>query len=231
MGKNNEALLRLAAMDESRAVAAVDRPTPAACTEITKKIEWVQAFINRHSIGVKSKYAKEGLCFFELDHCAFNPEHEKAAIIVAENGLGYKCFHDSCKSNHWKNFRRLFEKSGVLDDFTDDLDSPTLGGKKGRKSAADQLLEYIDGSCLSLFRDEHGIGYGALIIGVRQEIHSLNSKSFRLWLHHVYYQKTGKALAADALKMCQQTLMSKAAFDSPVRYLSLRIAKGPDGAF
>lgn len=45
---------------------------------------------------------------YTLDHCAFNPEHEKAAIFHFDAGnFGYKCFHDSCSKKTWASFTKL----------------------------------------------------------------------------------------------------------------------------
>lgn len=54
----------------------------------------------------------DGYDRYKLAHCPFNPEHGKgeAAILQLSNGaLVFKCFHNSCAGNHWKEFRTLVD--------------------------------------------------------------------------------------------------------------------------
>ena len=120
----------------------------------------------------------------------------------------------------------------------DPADLPELMGeaqpeepKQKRKSAADELLELVNASGLILFKDEYGAAFAAIPVDGRQEVHSLRSKAFRLWLNRLFYQAKDRALQSDAMRMVRDTLEAEAVFDGPTKVLALRVASGPDGAF
>lgn len=118
----------------------------------------------------------------------------------------------------------------------DPADLPELPGqaddeKPKRKSAADELLELVNASGVILFKDEYGAAFAAVPVDERQEVHSLRSKAFRLWLNRVFYQAKDRALQSDAMRMVRDTLEAQAVFDGPTKTLALRVASGPDGAF
>ena len=110
-----------------RALAAMLKPSgeskPSGSGNLHEKIAWARAFIDRNNIAIEAEYAKDDKFYFELEACPFNQEHKKAAICVAQNGLGYHCFHDSCRNKKWEEFRALYEKpnrSTPVEDFTPD---------------------------------------------------------------------------------------------------------------
>jgi RecA-family ATPase len=79
-------------------------------TEITP--EQLKAFLDFYEIEIKDEAVEaDGRYKFVLDHCFFNEEHaaKDAAVFTGSNGLGYKCFHNSCQDNHWKEFRNEVE--------------------------------------------------------------------------------------------------------------------------
>ena len=77
-----------------------------------ESIEYVRDFLEEHGVDFKEA-DKNGVFYFYLtDGCVFNDEHKgkDACIIINEQGMRiYKCFHDSCEGNHWKDFVRIFE--------------------------------------------------------------------------------------------------------------------------
>lgn len=79
-------------------------------TEITP--DQLRAFLEFYELEIKEEAIdSEGKYKFVLDHCYFNPEHtnKDAAVFTSESGLGYKCFHNSCQDNHWRQFRDELE--------------------------------------------------------------------------------------------------------------------------
>lgn len=76
-----------------------------------RKIFDVEKFLNVHGVGYKKRDVKGGYKYV-LDECVFNPEHKSpdSAVFVYDDGrLGFKCFHNSCSSYHWKEFRERLE--------------------------------------------------------------------------------------------------------------------------
>ncbi len=76
-----------------------------------RKIFDVEKFLNVHGVGYKKRDVKGG-CKYVLNECVFNPEHKSpdSAVFVYDDGrLGFKCFHNSCSSYHWKEFRERLE--------------------------------------------------------------------------------------------------------------------------
>lgn len=46
---------------------------------------------------------------YTLAHCAFNAQHSKPIILQFDNGgYDYRCLHDSCSSNRWREFTKLY---------------------------------------------------------------------------------------------------------------------------
>lgn len=69
-------------------------------------------FLNKHNIRVKNTLNDKNGIKYILEECPFNPEHNKdnPAIFLLNNGaIGFKCFHNSCSNNGWKEFRRYYE--------------------------------------------------------------------------------------------------------------------------
>ncbi|MBO7276826.1 MAG: AAA family ATPase [Bacteroidales bacterium] len=76
-----------------------------------RKIFDVEKFLNVHGVGYKKRDVKGGYKYV-LNECVFNPEHKSpdSAVFVYDDGrLGFKCFHNSCSSYHWKEFRERLE--------------------------------------------------------------------------------------------------------------------------
>ena len=71
----------------------------------------VEKFLLQHGVTYKKRDVKGGYKYV-LDECVFNPEHKSpdSAVFVYDDGrLGFKCFHNSCSSYHWKEFRERLE--------------------------------------------------------------------------------------------------------------------------
>jgi hypothetical protein len=97
--------------------------------------------------------------------------------------------------------------------------------KRDRKSAAATLVNLADESGAELWHDRDGDGYITFTVGNHRENHPVNSKSTRLWLSRLYYEKTGKVPAADATREALAILEGRARFDGDERSVSIRIAE------
>lgn len=72
----------------------------------------VEDWLRRHSVPVKSTESYQGGTKFVLECCPFNPEHKgkDAAVFRKPSGsLGFRCLHNSCSGNGWREFRQHFE--------------------------------------------------------------------------------------------------------------------------
>lgn len=69
-------------------------------------------FIKKHDIQVTQRTSWNGGTKWILDECPFDSSHKgkDASIIQTLDGkLCFNCFHSSCASNHWREFRQLYE--------------------------------------------------------------------------------------------------------------------------
>jgi hypothetical protein len=100
----------------ARAATPDTRPATVADTSTAGSFN-LEDFFGRHSIAYTTDL-HDGRERFKLARCPFNPEHVngEAAVFRPPSGpLGFKCQHDSCSDNHWKQVREL-------------LDGPQQGG-------------------------------------------------------------------------------------------------------
>jgi hypothetical protein len=71
----------------------------------------LEDFLAQHGISYTTDH-HEGRERFKLASCPFNSEHVngEAAVLRKPSGeLGFKCQHDSCASNHWRDVRALLD--------------------------------------------------------------------------------------------------------------------------
>ncbi|MEE1323668.1 MAG: DnaB-like helicase C-terminal domain-containing protein [Bacteroidales bacterium] len=71
----------------------------------------VKEFLKSHNIAFKERSLAGGVKYL-LEECPFNNEHKSpdSAVFQFDDGnLGFKCFHNSCSSYHWHDFREKFE--------------------------------------------------------------------------------------------------------------------------
>lgn len=72
----------------------------------------LEDFIKKHNIGVKQVVSDKNGIKYVLESCPFNEEHSKdsPALFQLNNGaIAFKCFHNSCSNNGWREFRKLYE--------------------------------------------------------------------------------------------------------------------------
>lgn len=77
----------------------------------TEKFD-LDAFLQKHNIGIKKIETVAGGKKYVLEHCVFNEQHraKDAVIFQKDNGaLAYVCLHASCSHYTWKDVRLKFE--------------------------------------------------------------------------------------------------------------------------
>lgn len=79
----------------------------------------LEQWISDHGLDVREKTSWSGGTKWILNHCPFNPEHDKkdAAIIQTTGGkIGFRCFHNSCADKGWRELRLLYEPDAYQSD-------------------------------------------------------------------------------------------------------------------
>ncbi len=79
----------------------------------------LEQWISDHGLDVRERTSWSGGTKWILNHCPFNPEHDKkdAAIIQTNNGkIGFRCFHNSCADKGWRELRLLYEPDAYQHD-------------------------------------------------------------------------------------------------------------------
>ena len=105
------------ALERAAQLFKTDEPVPTT-TPIAGQFD-VKAYLDKYGIPFKIKTNGDGTIYI-LEHCLFDSSHTggDASIIQRGNGaLGYKCFHDSCKSYQWKDARRKISGDDKLTQF------------------------------------------------------------------------------------------------------------------
>lgn len=80
--------------------------------------ETLREFIKEHNIQIRREDTKGGVTKLYLDHCVFDETHTGncAAIVIRPEGIGYNCFHDSCKNRKIGDFIKKYDPDFYKDD-------------------------------------------------------------------------------------------------------------------
>jgi hypothetical protein len=76
-----------------------------------------------------------------------------------------------------------------------------------------------------LFHTATDTAFADLLINGQRQTWPIRSKRFRAWLRRCYYQETGEALSAKAVRSALDLLEARAQFDSPERTIHVRVAE------
>ncbi len=79
--------------------------------------------------------------------------------------------------------------------------------------------------CEELFHTANGLAFADFVTDGHRETWPIRSKRFRTWLRRCYYQATGSAVGAAAIRSMLDLLEAGAQFDAPERAVSMRIAE------
>lgn len=105
--------IEITAIDKLKEVAAIytEMLPPAPATKQSYSGSYtafdVYKLLNENGINYREVSGK-GYTKLILEECVFNPDHKApdAMVTISDNGaLGYKCLHNSCSGNHWREFR------------------------------------------------------------------------------------------------------------------------------
>jgi hypothetical protein len=76
----------------------------------------IQGWMKEHNLTISKSKTWNGGMLYVLDECPFDSNHKSpdACIIQGKSGaLGFKCLHNSCRTNDWQALRRLKEPDRV----------------------------------------------------------------------------------------------------------------------
>jgi hypothetical protein len=76
-----------------------------------------------------------------------------------------------------------------------------------------------------LFHTATDTAFADLLINGQRQTWPIRSKRFRAWLRRCYYQQTGEALSAKAVRSALDLLEARAQFDAPERMIHVRVAE------
>jgi len=76
-----------------------------------EKIAFLEAFVAKHGIKVRSSGTYKDGVRYVLEECAWDSSHKApdACIYAYQNGYAATCSHNSCAGKGWKDFRAVFE--------------------------------------------------------------------------------------------------------------------------
>jgi hypothetical protein len=97
--------------------------------------------------------------------------------------------------------------------------------KKGSKSQATMIADLAREQSGLLFNDEFGVAYACFNVGGHREVHKIKSKSFRLWLHRIYYTRLKTVPGRDAIGAALTLLEAVARYDGPKHEVYVRRAR------
>lgn len=87
-----------------------DASVPVAL-DTSDGIGWMRNWLQAHNVPTTGEehINDAGITFFPVE-CPNNSNHKNAAIMVMPNDtISYKCFHDSCSEFKWRDFRLTYE--------------------------------------------------------------------------------------------------------------------------
>lgn len=101
-----------------RSQALGDRPSWLPTTPTANGISGggafdLNGFLKKLGIPFQPRTRDDGTESFQLEHCPFNPDHNRGEAGIsrhADGRLGFHCFHNSCAEHNWHSLRRLVEQ-------------------------------------------------------------------------------------------------------------------------
>src|SRR5438876_7077579 len=79
--------------------------------------------------------------------------------------------------------------------------------------------------CEEVFHTATGVAFADFMAEGHRETSPIRSRRFRTWLRRCYYQATGAAPSAAAIRSALDLLEARAQFDAPERVVSTRVAE------
>jgi hypothetical protein len=119
---------------------------PAAAPQPASKRRFnIDDFVARH-LDARAPVEYAGGRKWILNSCPFGAGHQGDAAVYerADGTLGFKCFHNSCAGNHWKQLRALFEPAGSKDKERPPRPEPGPEVPDGPVPEGDELVKHIE---------------------------------------------------------------------------------------
>ena len=87
---------------------SVDNPSQ---DDVVRSVKWVDRFLERNDAKVQSHEPYQGGNKWLLEQCPFCENTDRCAVVtVSSQGvMGFRCQHNSCKDQHWREFRAYFD--------------------------------------------------------------------------------------------------------------------------
>ena len=143
---NNEKLLAFA----NKRNNLEQKATVINASDNEQSDQWLKDWLAKYNIPMTKpeKVDQNGTKYLYVP-CPNDDSHKDAAIIVNPDGaLGFKCFHDSCSTMTWKNYRLMFEP----DAYSKPSESDDSIEKERKQSQSDLLVQFLND--IELFHDE-----------------------------------------------------------------------------
>jgi len=137
----------------------------------------MEEFLEWYDIAHKVKFREKNGWKWQIVPCPFNEQHnlgEVAVFVNDDGGYGFKCFHDSCKDNHWQEFKghlesisgkKFFWTTNVAQVAAPDAKPTTKINVKRSSSITPEVINWlwpnrIPFGKLTLFVGHPGVGKG-----------------------------------------------------------------------
>jgi hypothetical protein len=78
---------------------------------------------------------------------------------------------------------------------------------------------------VELFHTANGTAFADLMVDGHRETWPVRGTRFRSWLRRRYYEATGEAPSAGAIRLALDSLEARAQFDAPLRTIHIRVAE------
>ena len=117
-------LVRNIAAERQRAVPMSDNPRSRSSAAFD-----LDQFLADHGVQIIQKIPISSGVKYQLAECPFDPSHKHgdAAVFAYSNGsFGFHCFHNSCASYHWHEFREKVDPAAYAN-------SPVHGASRGSR--------------------------------------------------------------------------------------------------
>ncbi|WP_423243228.1 hypothetical protein [Clostridium autoethanogenum] len=181
----------------------------------------IKSWMQKYKIKVFKEKDLGNATIYVLERCPWREEHKdhSAYIIQYDNGaIAAGCHHDHCSEENWHTLKDKLEPGWIKNK------------RKDKKSAGDNKISQADilisiASQAEFFSNDSDETYASIKVDKHVEVYRLSSFKFRMWLTKIFFDETGKAPTADAMKQSFGVLNMKALIEGQKRKISKRCIK------
>lgn len=174
-------VLQLAELKPTPAVAKkssiVIKAKAAERVATTDGPDKMEEFLDWYELAHKVRFREKDGWKWQIIPCPFNASHDHGEVAVFVNddgGYGFKCFHDSCRDNHWQEFKshlesisgkKFYWKTNVAQVAAPDAKPTSKINVRRASSISPEILSWlwpnrIPFGKLTLFAGHPGVGKG-----------------------------------------------------------------------